>query len=176
MKQITWIHALVTFLVFLLFMVFVLPNESAKSADLGLENSPDTSLFYTATQLYDTAEQYGVEGRAFYVRQRFTFDLVWPLVYGSFLFASTAYFGQGISGKRRRILVFLPVIAVAFDYLENIMTATVMNRFPLETFLFANLAGFATSLKWIALSISFLVVLILLGSRGIQSFKKEKAI
>lgn len=176
MKKLAWLPAWITFVVFLLFMVVVLPGESGKSAALGLEQSPDTSFFYTADQLYGIAEQYGEAGRSFYIEQRFSFDLVWPLVYGAFLMTSLAFLGQRASTKRRMRWFYLPIIAVAFDYLENIMTATVMGRYPLETMILADLAGFMTSIKWITLSLSFLVFLAVLGIHVLNRFKKGKTL
>jgi hypothetical protein len=176
MKKIAWLTGLSTFVVFVLFIVIVLPGEAAKSAALGLEGSPDTSFFYTADQLYDTCEQYGEAGRSFYIEQRFSFDLFWPLVYGAFLTTSLAFLGQRASTKRRMRWFYLPILAVAFDYLENIMTATVMRRYPLETMILADLAGFMTSIKWITLSLSFVVFLAVLGIHIHNRFRKRKTL
>lgn len=176
MKKNTWFLVLLNFVLFVLFMVFVLPGESGRSAALGLEHSPDTSFFYTANQLYDIARQYGEAGRAFYIEQRFTFDLVWPLVYGSFLTTSLAFFGRDLSAKRLKRLYLLPIVVVVFDYFENIMTATVMHRYPLETIILADLAGIFTSLKWMTLSFSFMILLALLGRFIILRFKRRKPV
>ena len=47
-------------IVFVLFMVLVLPAESRRAeADSGGSGSPDTSLFYTPADLYRMAEAYG---------------------------------------------------------------------------------------------------------------------
>jgi len=47
----------------------------------GTDVSPDTSVFYSAGELYGMAESYGEEGRAYYIYSRFTFDLIWPAAY-----------------------------------------------------------------------------------------------
>lgn len=175
-----------SFIFFLLFVIFILPAESTKSLALGLEMSPDTSIYYTASRLYEIAFSYGAEGRRFYIHQRFTFDLIWPIVYGSFLFITSVYFyNLGKIHVKAFIWLYLPIIAVTFDYLENIMTALVMYRFPNETFLFDRLAGVMTLLKWITLSLSFglLIVWIVLflynhffGQKKLESnIKKDKS-
>ena len=43
--------------------------------------TPDLSLYYSPNELYRMADAYGVSGRAEYIRVRFTFDLIWPLIY-----------------------------------------------------------------------------------------------
>ena len=40
---------------------------------------------YSTSDLYEMAQSYGADGRGLYVKARFTFDLVWPLVYTLFL-------------------------------------------------------------------------------------------
>ncbi|NBD35726.1 MAG: hypothetical protein GVY30_06970, partial [Chloroflexi bacterium] len=80
-----WI-ALAALAIFLLFTALVLPRQAAQSeAETGEAGSPDTSLFYAPDELYRLAEAYGPSGRAAYIRARFTFDVIWPLVYTAFL-------------------------------------------------------------------------------------------
>lgn len=68
-------------LIFVLFMIFVLPQQSQKAEAYSGGTSPDTSYFYSAADLYQMAEAYGADGRAAYIYARFTFDLVFPLAY-----------------------------------------------------------------------------------------------
>ena len=81
--------ALAGLVVFVLFTALVLPQQ-ARLADgsSGGAGSPDLSLWYSADDLYAMAESYGEAGRDAYVRARFTFDLVWPVVYTLFLATS----------------------------------------------------------------------------------------
>ncbi len=175
MKRLSYSHVIVTGIIFLLFMIFILPSEANKSADLGLAESPDTSFFYTEEELYLIADSYGEEGRAFYVHQRFTFDVVWPIAYGLFLTLGVAYFVKGNKNPWIKRSYFLPISAVLFDYLENIMTATVMYRYPRETVIFGNLAGFVTSMKWIALSLAFVLFVVAFIIFTIHKIKERRA-
>lgn len=86
------IVVLLSLIIFMSFIIFILPQESAKSEAFGLMESIDTSFIYTADDLYRIAESYGEEGRAFYIRQRFTFDLIWPIAYTQFILIASAYF------------------------------------------------------------------------------------
>lgn len=173
MKNIRWYYVLISLGIFVLFMIFVLPNESQKSSTLGLESSPDTSWFYTSDELYDIANQYGEEGRHFYIEQRFTFDLIWPLVYGLFLTIALAFFCQSSAQGWLKKLYLLPLIAVGLDYTENIFTATVMYRYPKETFLMADIAGYITMLKWMTLMMSFMLLMLIITIYVIKFMKKE---
>jgi hypothetical protein len=161
MKKLHWYHILIPLFGFLGFMIFVLPNEAEKSAELGLTQSPDTSFYYTQEQLYQIAESYGEEGRVFYINQRFTFDLIWPLSYGFFLVITLAYFSQKIKHPLFKKSYILPIFAVVLDYLENSITAIVMYRYPKETLILSNLAGVITAFKWLTLMLAFVLLIVL---------------
>lgn len=156
-------------LLFVFFIVKILPEQSNLSQVYGLKESIDTSWFYNGSELYRTVESYGSVGRTFYIQQRWTFDLIWPIVYFSFLFSLSALLYQsiGLSYHNRWILSF-SYFAILFDYLENIMVTIVMARFPSTTFLIADFAGTMTSLKWIFLGLSFFVLAFLTIIKLIQ--------
>lgn len=162
LKHLNGYASLITLVTFIVFVIFVLPNESQKSEALGLISGPDTSFFYTANKLYQIADSYGIIGRQFYIRQRFTFDIIWPIVYGAFLYFNSIYFYKKHHFSKNTYMLYLPIVAVVFDYLENIMTSIVMYRYPNQTIIIDHMAGFMTSLKWITLSASFVVLLYLI--------------
>lgn len=149
--------------VFVMFMVFVLPDQAQKaerySADAG---SPDTSFFYTSADLYRMAEAYGAEGRAAYIRARFTFDLVFPLAYLVFLVTTISWsLKRGLAeGSRWRLLNLFPLAGVVFDYLENISAALVMGRYPDPTPFVDILTPVFTATKWIFVNGSFVILVI----------------
>jgi hypothetical protein len=174
MKLTNGYTALFSLLIFLLFVIIVLPNEAQKGEVLGLISGPDTSLFYTAEQLYDIANEYGPDGREFYIHQRYTFDLIWPVVYGSFILISSTYFHKKSNLlKKYSLLSYFSVIAVIFDYLENMMTSVVMYRYPTKTPILDNLAGYMTLLKWITLGFAFIILMILSVTYTFESINKK---
>ena len=166
--------SLITLIIFIVFVIFVLPNESQKSEALGLISGPDTSFFYTANELYRIADAYGIIGRQFYIRQRFTFDIIWPVAYGAFLYINSIYFYKKNKINKHIYLLYLPIVAVVFDYLENIMTSIVMYRYPNQTIIIDHMAGFMTSLKWITLSASFVVLVYFIFIYSMNKIKKIK--
>jgi hypothetical protein len=154
--------ALLALLVFVLFSVLVLPQQAAKAEqETGGSDSPDTSFFYTPSDLHQMAESYGEEGRQAYVRARFTFDLIWPLVYAFFLTTAIGWtFGRAFSSNSRWQMANLaPLLGTIFDYLENLSTSLVMIRYPNQTAAIDVLAPVFTALKWGWLGASFLLLL-----------------
>ena len=97
-----WV-ALLGLLVFVLFSILVLPGQSQKAEQVsGGAGSPDTSFLYTSDDLYQMAEAYGEQGRKAYVHARFTFDLIFPLVYTFFLVTSVSWvFAKGFPASSR---------------------------------------------------------------------------
>jgi hypothetical protein len=158
-----WV-ALLSVLIFLLFTALVLPKQSARAElETKAAGSPDMSFYYSEDDLYQMAEAYGQSGREAYIRARFTFDLIWPLVYTLFLTTVISWVYQKAfppdSPWQRMNLV--PVFGILFDYLENISTSLVMMQYPDRLPLVATLASVFTMGKWILIGGSF--VLLILG-------------
>jgi hypothetical protein len=155
-----WV-ALAALAIFLLFSALVLPRQASSAAEeTGDAASPDMSFYYSAGDLYGMAESYGASGRAAYVRARFTFDLVWPLVYALFLVTAISWTSRQAfpPGSPWRLANLLPLLAALFDYLENIATSVVMLRYPEPAALIGALAPLFTMAKWSLLGLSFLLL------------------
>jgi NADH:ubiquinone oxidoreductase subunit 3 (subunit A) len=157
-----WVAALAT-ACFVLFMVLVLPGQAAEAEAVSAgEGSPDTSFWYTASDLYRFAEAYGEAGREAYVRARWTFDLIYPLVYAFFLIAGLSWLFAYVfpPDSTWRNLNLVPFLGMVFDYLENIATSLVMARYPQLTPLAACAAPLLTLAKWVFVLGSFLCLII----------------
>ena len=169
--------SLVTVSMLMLFLVFtatILPIQSEQAKTQSGDTSPDMSFFLTVKELYKIAESYGENGRIAYVRARFTFDLVWPIVY-------TVFLASGISWLYSRSFVknpivqranLVPVIGMVLDYFENITASTVMLRYPERTPIVDTATVIVTPLKWVFVGGSFLVLflgLIKYGSMKVRN-------
>ena len=149
-------------LIFILFTALVLPSQTNQAATEDEVGSPDLSIYYSADELYDMAEAYGQSGRDEYIRARFTFDLVWPLVYTFFLVTTISWIYKRIvpEGATLQMINLLPVLGMLGDYLENTATSIVMWRYPLTSPLIDWLAGIFTTLKWLLIAGSFISLLV----------------
>jgi hypothetical protein len=147
---------------FLAFTALVLPRQSAQAgAEAGGAGSPDTSFWYSPGDLYRMAEAYGEQGRAAYVRARYTFDVIWPLVYTVFLTTgiSWVYARAFVTGSRWRRANLLPALGALLDYLENLATSAVMVRYPRPTAVVDVLAPVLTAAKWVLIGGSFVALI-----------------
>jgi len=145
-------------LIFILFIVLVLPEMAGKLTDLtGVGVSPDTSFIYSSADLYAMAEAYGAEGRAYYIRSRYTFDLIFPAVYLVFLAAVISRLFRFLpADDPKRFINLLPFGGAIFDLFENSAASLVMYRYPLLTPFAALLAPVFSFLKWVFIGLSFI--------------------
>lgn len=155
---------IISTIVFVLFMILVLPRVSSYTEGVtGSSSSPDTSLIYSSDDLFDLAEAYGEEGRNAYIVLRLTFDVIWPIVYFMFLASLTGVLIQKLNIKEKyKYLILLPLFGLIFDYLENITSVVVMFKYPTEMLFFANVAPVMTLTKWIFIGVGFINVFLLL--------------
>lgn len=143
-------------LVFVLFLFFVLPSEAARSTEyFGGVEAPDTQFFYTGDDLVQIASAFGAEGRAYYIRSRFTFDIVWPLAYGFFLWSGLSWLKGLYKNRLLRYLPLIPIAAVVLDFLENSGASLVMYVYPERMPFITGLIPFFTALKWLTIGVSF---------------------
>lgn len=165
--------------IFIIFSALVLPDQAAKAEVYSGEvGSPDTSLYYSASELYAIAEAYGLAGRAAYIRARFTFDVIWPLVYLAFLATAISWLVKkaDLDWQTWGRINLLPVAGVIFDFLENGSAALVMARYPQPTAVIGHLAGAFTLLKWVFIAASFGFLIIIAGiaiKRQIKTGRKS---
>jgi len=154
-----WV-TLAALVIFLAFTALVLPSQAASADELG-EGTPDLSLYYSPADLYRFAESYGEQGRQAYVRARFTFDLVWPLVYTFFLVTATSWLYARSFGPDSpwRLVNLLPLAGMLFDLLENLSTSLIMLRYPARTPVVDALAPAFTLVKWLFIGGSFIALI-----------------
>ncbi|AOM82291.1 hypothetical protein [Salisediminibacterium beveridgei] len=161
--------------IFALFMLIVLPSEAERSSDyFGDTSAPDTLFLYSGDELYSIAREFGSEGRSYYIQSRFTFDIVWPLAYGFFLWSGIAYFSRNIRKQCAQYLSLLPVFGVILDFLENSSASLVMYVYPLRIPVLTEIVTLFTMTKWITIGASFVILILLIVYRIVLIPKKRQ--
>lgn len=169
--------ALLALVIFGLFTALVLPAQASQAAtQAGEAGSPDLSLWYTPSDLHRMAEAYGEAGRQEYVRSHFTFDLAWPLVYTFFLVTAISWlFARGFPLTSHWQLANLaPLAAMLLDFLENISTSLVMLAYPQPLTVIAWLAPIFTFLKWMAVGLSIILLLVGVAAAILSGLRKKR--
>jgi uncharacterized protein YhhL (DUF1145 family) len=120
----------------------------------------EMTVFYSPQSLYALLDQYGQQGRDFYVKSALLFDFIFPLQYSVF-FTSLAYIiYRNLSGgvALGKAIFFLGIALCLSDWLENIFLLLVIYCYPGEIAALAYLANAMTLLK------TGLTMLLLAGS------------
>lgn len=175
-QKISWLVVGIATVVFILFIILVLPRMATYSEEaIGASVSPDTEMMYSGEDLYEIAKSYGEEGRRIYVTIRWTFDVIWPLVYLFFLLSLTVQLAKPSRYKWIHKLYIVSIAATLFDYLENTLVTIVMVAYPKEMFFIGSLASVASMLKWLILSLAFVLVVVIVVVRLYEKFFSNKA-
>lgn len=153
-----------TTLILVLFMAIGLPLFANYSNHvLGSTKTPDTSFIHSSKNLYEIARRYCIYVRSAYIDLRWTFDVVWPLLYTSVLVLWTVKLSDFIFKKNRfKYLYLLPLISMGFDFMENVGASIVMYRYPKKTLFIDSMTPIMTLLKWVTVVGSLTVVICLM--------------
>lgn len=164
-----WLHkiskgriTLFALLAFVLFSAFILPVQANKTKQYaGNAGIIDTQFWYSSQNIYDKADSYGEEGRRVYIIDRLSFDLIWPMVYAFFLGTTISYTFRSNFPSESWLqgMNLVPVIAMLFDLLENLGASVIMLAYPGKISWLAQVLPYFTSLKWLLLFGSFILVI-----------------
>ena len=174
MELLDRIKKLATLRIFLLFLVltitvavvmmgYVNPQILELSGGLPIL---DTRLGYTFAEVEQLFTVLGEQGRQLYTTLQ-VLDLIFPLAYGmSMTLALTGVITRVLpQGHPLEKAVFIPILSMIFDYLENITIATLIASYPNLSPLAVSIASIFTQLKWscIILALTLLAILAVLA-------------
>jgi hypothetical protein len=156
-------NTLIATLFMLIFLAVFAPRLQARMqpySDQG--GSVDLSFFYTAEQLYETAEAYGEDGRRTYASVRFTYDLAFPLVYTFFFATLITYTFRTVFPLDSPLqkLNLIAVAALVFDLLENSGATIVMLTYPTRFIPLAWATAVFTTIKWLTVGTTAILALV----------------
>ncbi len=125
---------------------------------------PDTTFGYTPQELYGIFDAMTSNGRPLYAFMEGTVDMVFPIVYGALFFFLLIY---TLTRKARlksilSYLICLPLLAIGFDYVENINLIQLANSFPEMSEGKINFTSWMTKGKWMFLIGTLIAIITLL--------------
>jgi len=124
----------------------------------------DQMIFgYTPAEAFQVMTAYGEAGRRAYTFLLLTSDLVFPFLYGSFLFLSIRGASQraGIPMLWANGLAACGFAATCFDWLENISFLILMRTYPVESTAVAGFASMFTVTKFLFSGVSLIILAVL---------------
>ena len=153
-----WLYFIITMSVYLLMIFITIPtlNRLANGLDI-----IDVLPFYDGEYVVRLLEYLESEGRHYYLYRQIPLDMLYPLLYAFTYGKILKHFIDKLDFKRIRWVIFLPVVAAVFDYLENIGIGVSLYRFPSLSDTILSALPFFSLLK------NFFVVLYLLAFFGL---------
>ena len=116
-------------------------------------NMLDLELFYNKENVVRNFNAIGSDGRSVYVLSSLILDTLYPILYTSLILGAYVKLF-----KSSGVILYIP-LAFSFDILENIQITRLILNFPNVNETHVYLASMATSFKWIAISITILVLI-----------------
>jgi hypothetical protein len=161
---------------FLILFLVVFPMVSAQLALFsGGLHMLDMETGYSPEQAYQMIAAYGEQGRALYITSALTADILYPLDY-SLLFALlivTTFLEAFPGGRMLRHLSLVPFATAVFDLLENAGIVAMLALYPQQIPFLARAASFFTTLKWVFLIFTIVLVLVGFLGMGISRLKRR---
>jgi hypothetical protein len=146
----------------ILFNTLIFPAIPEKFQATRLTAVPDLLFSYSPEFVCRFLNDIGSSGRAAYL---FTSkaDMIYPLFYAGLLILLTDILNTDT--KKSYPFFIFPAGAALFDWAENLSMMYVLNIYPVCPGNLIRMASVFTSLKWIFVGISFLIVLYLVAIR-----------
>lgn len=122
----------------------------------------DLYFFYSPDQAYEHLAALGAEGRSAYIGMVLTSDLVFPVIYSMALSVALMLVLRKLlpPNSRFRYLCLFPFLTVIADGCENLGLAVATRAFPERADAIVRTASSFTSLKWMLIALTLLVLLV----------------
>lgn len=125
-----WKSLILLALIYLFFSMYLLKNAESKiNALAGKEVGViDLTFGYNTEKTTNMVVNYGEEARNYYAQVETTIDIAYPIVYAILfgIILTMLYRGKSVLN----LLVFLPLITMLFDILENMMIVRLLKSYP----------------------------------------------
>ncbi len=163
-KKSNWMTILFLGLIFLFFMFFIFPSYQSELNDIAGKKIQvlDTRFSYIKKDVLQLFKDLKIEGKEKVKFVSGVVDMIYPLIYGILLFLLMTKVTSYFSNKRLKIICLLPLIGMLFDYVENFSILNMLNSYPVISDTQVFISSSATSLKWLFLYTSILLIFVLI--------------
>jgi len=129
---------------------------------------PDLKLIHSNESLMEYFDAWGAQGRLFYIRYQYR-DFIYPIIYSVFM---SAILIRLIRPRYFNVWVAVPMLAMVFDFVENYYLRVLVYDYPNLISQNITMASVFSSLKWLTILISILLIFIALVRRRKAYSKK----
>lgn len=162
--------------ILLFFFLYLFPKYHAKINDSSGQEveTLDVRFTYTKIDVDKTFELMGTEGRKTYKFISACIDMIYPIVYGLLFLVVLLKLNKENSNRKLKLVYLFPLFVVLLDYTENVGILHMLNRYPSISEFQVNFNSLITSLKWIFVLITILLILVLSVSNFTKAYKIKR--
>jgi hypothetical protein len=160
-----WKVILLLLVLYLGFSLFLFPFYQGQIDEIAGEplKALDLRMQYSFEDAQTLLEKMQPEGRSIAQLISGRVDMVYPIVYGLFLLLLITRLAAKLKFRPKAWLLLTPVLAMLFDYLENIQVLRMLRQYPDISSELVRFSSLMSSLKWLFVLAAVLLVLILGG-------------
>ncbi|MBN2891544.1 MAG: hypothetical protein JXL97_06745 [Bacteroidales bacterium] len=160
LKFVSWYILAVLVAAFLFIRQYVFPEISSFP-----EKVPDGLMFYSSDELFDIIGNYSAKEIRGYIVASLSFDIIYPLIYGTMLFVLISLVFRLLKLKSKWVLMVscLPFISTFLDYSENVILIFMLKKLPEFNENLASFVGFITMFKYLFIGISVIAAMIVVN-------------
>ncbi|MGB3636485.1 MAG: hypothetical protein WBA39_02685 [Rivularia sp. (in: cyanobacteria)] len=159
-------------IVYVLMLTVTIPNVMEHTEGMKLLDM--MPLGYDAEYVNTLFTTLGQTGRNIYLYRQIPMDMIYPLLFGISFSLLLAYFLNKLNKLKTPFLYLclLPMLAAMADYAENIGIITLLNDYPEISKNTVTMTNSFSLLKSSCTTLSFVVLIFVLLTLGIKSFRK----
>ncbi len=131
---------------------------------------PDMNIFHSNDSLMEYFDAWGAQGRLFYIRYQYR-DFIYPIIYSVLM---SAILIRLIQPKYFNFWVIVPMFAMLFDFAENYFLRVLVYDYPNLDPQNISYATVFSSLKWMTILFSLILILIAFSRRRIAYIKSQE--
>lgn len=119
----------------------------------------DLHFAYGPDQVYEYLAALGAKGRSAYSTMLLTSDLVFPVIYSMTMAIALRLVLRKSRPRASLSLCLFPFTIILADWFENLSLVLVTRKYPQQADVIAGYASIFTSLKWILIMLTVLILL-----------------
>ncbi len=155
--------------VFYIFPIYTAKLNHAAGIDVQLL---DARFSYTKQEVSHLFNTIGYKGQQIYLSISGGIDMIYPLIYGFLLYLFLLKFSKHTINNKLRIIYIAPWIGVLFDYIENFCIINMLQNPYKISKQQVVISSYATTLKWVFLGLTVLLIVILGIKKHLATSKK----
>jgi len=164
--KIKYLHIILVFVSFILFIASmqIMRHYANKVTEYNNEKILDLRFGYSFDDVKHYINGLNDNGKNYYVKKFHLFDTFYPIIYGVFYILTLSYFIWNFFTKYRliKLILLIPIVGIICDYCENILINSFIKNVNNVSNNICTLSSILTIIKFIAVYLSLLLVIILM--------------